>query len=134
MGSTATALAGFAGWYVLLTLVMASYRVYLTSATGKALNTFAPDGSDTPGLGRRLTRARDNCYESLPLFAALALVAQMTGRLDVTDGLAMWVLVARLGQSITHVISVSVPAVLVRATFFSAQMLIFLWWVIRLLG
>src|SRR2546423_7333837 len=98
MSATATALAGFAAWLVLLTFVLAFYRLYYGATTGKPVNSFEPDGSDTPGLGRRMTRARDNCFETLPVFAALALAAQISGRLDVTDGLAMWVLYARFAQ------------------------------------
>ena len=92
------------------------------------------DGSDVSAFGRRLTRARDNCYETLPLFAALALGASISGRLSVTDPLAMWVLWARIGQSVTHIASTSVPAVQVRFAFFAAQLLIYTWWAIQLLG
>ncbi len=134
MGPTATALAGFALWMTLLTFVLAFFRFWYSSSTGKDVTSFTPDGSDMPGLGRRLTRARDNCFETLPLFAALALAAQLAGRLEVTDGLAMWVLYSRLGQSITHIISVSLPAILVRATLFTVQLVIYLWWGIQLLG
>jgi len=94
----------------------------------------APDGSDTPGIGRRLTRARDNCFETLPVFAAIAVAAHISSRVDVTDGLAMWVLYARIGQSLTHIISTSPPAVLIRATLFTVQAVIYLAWSIRLLG
>ena len=134
MSSTATALAGFAAWLLALTLVLAFYRLYYGASTGKAVNSFAPDGSDTPGLGRRLTRARDNCFETLPVFAALGVAAQISGRLDVTNGLAMWVLYARFGQSITHVISTAQPAVLLRASLFVVQLVIYSYWAIRLLG
>jgi uncharacterized MAPEG superfamily protein len=134
MSATATALAGFAAWLVLLTFVLAFYRLYYGATTGKAVNSFAPDGSDTPGLGRRMTRARDNCFETLPVFAALAIAAQISGRLDVTDGLAMWALYARFGQSITHIISTSLPAVLLRASLFVVQLVIYSYWAIRLLG
>lgn len=133
MGSTATALVGFAGWFALLSLVLGLYRVRLVLSAGKAANTFATDGSDLDPLGRRLTRARDNCFETLPLFAALALGASLGGRLDVTDALAMWVLYARIAQSITHIVSTSVPGVMLRGTLFFVQILIYLWWVIRLL-
>src|SRR5438105_13029635 len=109
MPPTAIALAGFAAWLLILTFVLAFYRLYYSASTGKAVNSFAPDGSDTPGLGRRMTRARDNCFETLPVFAALAIAAQISGRLDVTDGLAMWVPYARFGQSFTHIISTAQP-------------------------
>ena len=134
MGRTATALIGFAGWLALLSIANGLYRVRLVLGGKKAVNSFATDGQDLDPLGHRLTRARNNCYETLPAFAALALGASMAGRLDVTDPLAMWVLYARIGQSVTHIISTSVPAVQLRAAFFLAQVLIYLWWAIRLLS
>ena len=134
MGRTATALVGFAGWFALLSVLLGIYRIRYVLGGRKAANTFATDGQDLDDLGHRLTRARNNCYETLPLFAALALGASIAGRLDVTDPLAMWVLYARIGQSLTHIASTSVPAVQLRGTFFFAQILIYAWWAIRLLG
>jgi uncharacterized MAPEG superfamily protein len=133
MGDTLTALAGFAAWYVVLTIVMGTFRMGRIVG-GKAANSFAVNGSDLPGFGERVTRARDNCYETLPIFGALALVAYATNQLAVTDPLAMWLLYARIGQSLTHMVSTSVPAVLVRANLFFAQMLIYLYWSFRLLA
>jgi uncharacterized MAPEG superfamily protein len=132
MGPTATALICYAGWFALLSIAIGLYRGRYVVA-GKAPNSFANDGTDLDAFGRRLTRARDNCFETLPLFAAIALGASIAGRLDVTDGLAMWVFYFRLGQSVTHLASTSVPAVNLRATFFFLQILIYLYWVIRLL-
>ena len=134
MGRTATALVGFAGWFALLSIALGVYRVRLVLGGRKAANTFAPDGQDHDPLGQSMTRARNNCFETLPAFAALALGASMAGRLDVTEPLAMWVLYARIGQSLTHIISTSVPAVQLRAALFFAQVLIYLWWAIRLLA
>ena len=134
MGATATAVIGFAGWYTLLSLALGVYRVGLVFGSGKAVNSFRVDGSDLEGIGQRLTRTRDNCYETLPIFAALAIGASMAGKLGVTDGLAMWVLWTRIGQSLTHLASTSVPAVLLRANLFFVQILIYLWWAIRLLA
>jgi uncharacterized MAPEG superfamily protein len=133
MGATATALVGFAGWFALLSFALGVYRIGLVLSGRKAANTFATDGSDLEPIGRRLTRARDNCYETLPLFAAIALGASLAGRLNVTDPLAMWVLYARIGQSLTHIASTSVPAVQIRASLFFVQVLIYGWWAIRLL-
>ncbi len=134
MGSTAVALAGFAGWYLLLTVALGMYRSALIFGGQKAANSFAPDGSDVSPFGRRLNRARDNCYENLPLFAALALAASLAGKTAVTDPLAMSVLYARLGQSLTHIASTSVPAVFVRFGFFVAQLAIFAIWTVNLIG
>lgn len=133
MGASATALVGFAGWYLLLTFALGFYRTSLVLTGQKAANSFAPDGSDVPPLGRRLNRARDNCYENLPLLAAIVLAASLTGKTNVTDPLAMVFLYARIGQSLTHLASTSEPAVFVRFGFFLAQLGIMAWWVIRLL-
>jgi len=133
MGRTATALVGFAGWFALLSIALGFYRIALVLSGSKTANTFATDGQDLDPLGQRLTRARNNCYETLPLFAALALGAYMRGRLAVTDPLAMWVLYARIGQSLTHIVSTSIPAVQLRATLFFAQIVIYLWWAFHLL-
>ena len=134
MGRTLTALLFFVAWYLVLTLALALYRVALVFGGRKAANTFAVSGSDLPGFGQRLTRARDNCYETLPAFAALALVASVMGKTQVTDPLAMWVVIARMGQSLAHVTSTSVPVVLVRANLFFFQVLVYLWWTVHLLG
>ena len=134
MSPTATGLIGFAAWFALLSTVLGFYRVALVLRGSKAANTFAPNGADLEPFGQRLTRARDNCFETLPLFAALALGAQLSGQLAVTDPLALWVLALRLGQSVTHLVSTSVPAVQLRAALFFAQMLIYLWWAFQLLG
>jgi uncharacterized MAPEG superfamily protein len=134
MGATATALVGFAGWYALLSIALGVHRIGLVLRGQKVANTFATNGSDLAPIGHRLTRARDNCYETLPLFAALAVGASIAGRLDVTDPLAMWVLYARIGQSVTHIASTSVPAVQLRAGLFFAQVFIYAWWAIRLLS
>jgi uncharacterized MAPEG superfamily protein len=134
MGKTATALVGFAGWFALLSVALGLYRLTFMRGGRKAINSFATDGQDLDPLGHRLTRARNNCYETLPVFVAIALGASIAGRLDVTDPLAMWVLYARIGQTLTHIVSTSAAAVQLRAAFFFAQVAIYIWWAIRLLG
>ncbi len=133
MGNTLTALAGFAAWFVVLTLVMGFFRIGLVLSGKKAANSFAVNGSDLPGFGQRVTRARDNCYETLPIFAALAIVAYASNRLAVTDPLAMWVLYARIGQSLCHLASLSVPVALLRANLFFVQVLVYAYWSYQLL-
>ena len=79
MGRTATALVGFAGWFALLSVALGVYRLTFVMGGRKAVNAFASDGQDLDSLGHRLTRARNNCYETLPLFAAIALGASIAG-------------------------------------------------------
>ena len=134
MSTTATALIGFAAWQLVLTLALAAYRTTLVQTGRKAANDFSPDGSDVSEFGQRLTRARDNCYENLPVFVALAAGASLAGKVALLDPLAMSLLYARIGQSVTHLVSTSVPAIFVRFGFYLVQLGIMLWWVRVLLG
>jgi len=133
MAPTATALLGFAAWYLLLTFALGFFRSGLVLSGKKAANTFATDGSDVGTFGRRLNRARDNCFETLPLFGAIALAATIANRVIVLDPLAMYVLYARVGQSATHLASTSIMAINVRFFFFIVQIAIYAIWVVQLL-
>lgn len=133
MSTSVTALAGFAALQVGLTFALGAFRTAMVLTGRKAANAFRTDGSDFPGFGQRLTRARDNCFENLPMFTALVVAASLAGRTTVTDPLALWVLAARIGQSVTHLASTSVPAIQVRFAFYLAQIAIMGWWAIRLL-
>lgn len=133
MSATLVALVGFATWTLLLVFSLAGLRVVYARRTGKDLNTFAPDGSDMDTLGQRWTRAHLNCVETLPPFAAIALAAVASGNAAVTDPLALPFLLLRLAQSTVHLISTSVPFVLIRATLFGVQVLILLRWAFGLL-
>jgi uncharacterized MAPEG superfamily protein len=128
MSPTLVALVAFALWTALLVLGLALLRGVTSQRTGKALNSFRPDGSDLEGLGQRWTRAHLNCLEVLPIFAAIALAAVVSGQSAVTDGLAMVVFYLRIAQSVVHLISTSVPFVMARAGLFAGQILILLYW------
>jgi uncharacterized MAPEG superfamily protein len=132
MTPSLVALCLFAGWTILLVVSLALYRALHAQRSGKALNTFAPDGADIGGLGQRLTRAHLNCLELLPVVGAVILAAAVAGRSAVTDPLAMPLLAARVAQSTVHLISTSVPMVLLRATLFVVQLAIVASWIVRL--
>ena len=133
MSVSAIALVGYAAWTLLLLGMLAVLRSSLTLSGQRAANSFGVDGSDVSPFSNRLCRAHANCYESLPVFATLVLVAITTGHAAITDALALWALVARVGQSTTHLISTSSLAVQVRFGFFLAQFLIQVWWAVSLL-
>jgi len=128
MSPTLVALVAFATWTALLVFGLAGLRVLIAQRTKKDLNSFLPDGSDLEGLGQRWTRAHLNCLEFLPIFGAVTLAAVTSGHAAVTDGLAMAAFYLRLGQSLVHLVSTSVPFVLIRATLFVGQVLIVLHW------
>ncbi len=133
MSRSLVALVGFAAWQLLLTFGLGFFRTSLVLSGRRAANSFSPDGSDVTGIGQRYTRARDNCYENLPMFGAIIAGAALAGRSAVTDPLAMIVLYARIAQSATHIASTSVPAVFARFGFYLVQLSIMAWWVIQLL-
>ncbi len=132
MSPTATCLLGLAAWSVFTTIMLLVPRIRATMAEGKALNSFDPAGNDLGDFGRRVTRAHANCYENLAVAAAVLLYAIATDQTAITNGLAMTFLGARVLQSVIHMFSTSVPAVLVRATLFFVQVFILIIWIYRL--
>ena len=72
--------------------------------------------------------------EGLPLFGGLLVVALVMGQSGVTDGLAPWLLGARIVQSSIHLASTIVVAVNVRFTAFAVQLAIGVYWVWALLA
>ena len=132
MNNTAMALLGFTSWTLFLVFSIAMLRGFWSLKGGHALNAFAPDGSDVSPFSNRICRAHANCVESLPVFAAITLYALATEQTAVTDSLALYVLAARIGQSTIHIISTSVPAVLVRANLFTVQVGIMGWLLFQL--
>jgi len=127
MTATACALLSFVAWSIVLTFALVGTRLAAASG-GKALNTFDPAGGDVEGLGKRVTRAHANSLENLAIMAGLLLYAIATNNTAVTDGLAGLVVGARVVQSVVHIASTSVPAVLIRATAFTVQMVVGLIW------
>ena len=134
MSNTQCALLGLASWQVLMLFLLAGFRLYTSATQKKAANTYAPDGSDVPGIGQRLVRVHANCYENIPLFLALLLYAMASNQTAITDPGAMILLGARIGQSVVHMISTSVPAVLLRFTLFLVQVLTAVCWLYQFLN
>ncbi len=134
MSNTQCALLGLASWQVIVLLLLAGFRIYVAATQKKAANTFAPDGSDVPGFGQRLVRVHANCYENIPLYLALLLFAIVSQQTAVTDSGALILLGARIGQSVAHMISTSLPAVMLRFTLFVVQVLTVICWLYRFLA
>lgn len=134
MTPTLIALIGFALWTMTLTGMIGASRAYIARSTGKAPNTFAANGEDLGGFSQRLARAHANCYENLPVWAAILLSVQISGMHALSDPLAPWILLARLLQSIVHLTSTSVPAVFLRFGFFVVQIALLLVIAVRALA
>ena len=128
MSTTAIALIGLMMWSVALTFGLVFTRTAAIMRKEKALNDFQADGRDMSPFGHRMTRAHANSLEFLAASVGLMLLAVATGHTDITDKLAMILLYCRVGQSLIHIISTSVPMVMCRATLFSVQMIILAYW------
>jgi len=134
MSASAVALLGYATWTLALLGGIAVLRGALTLSGQRAANSFAVSGEDVSPFSARLCRAHANCYETLPAFAGIVLLAIVSGNAPITDPLALWALVARIGQSTVHLLSTSNRAVRVRFALLFVQFLIQIWWAVRLFG
>ena len=132
MSPSALALVGYVAWTILLVIWIITYRTGLFLSGKHAANGFDPSGADLSEFSARLCRAHANCYENLPAFGALVLLAIATDQTSITDPLARWVLVARVAQSTVHLMSTSELAVTVRVTLYAVQLGIMAYWVYQL--
>ena len=133
MSNTAYALTGFVSWALFLLVVMESIRTFLVLTGRVAANGFTPDNSGLSPFMQRLARAHANCVEGLPIFGGLLAIAIMMSRTGITDTLALWLLGARIVQSIIHLVSTSPLAVSLRFTAFAVQLVIAVHWSWRLM-
>ena len=126
----------FALWAIALLAGILLWRGFMIMKKDVALNTIPhgqPHGSDAYW---RLNRAHMNTLENLPIFAALVLAAMTVGNAELREPLtaAAWlVFFARVGQSVTHMISTSVIFVGIRFTFFITQVGAFTYMALSLL-
>lgn len=128
MSKSALVLTLFISWTLLLLVLMEAVRSYRVVAGLSRSNEFRPDNANLSPFMQRLARAHANCVESLPVLGGLLVVALVTGRAEITDALAPWLLGARVIQSSIHLASVDVIAVNARFTAFAVQMAIALYW------
>jgi len=120
------ALIGFTAWTLLLVLVIFAWRGIEIVINGKKADSWTR-GKDVaaPGLIRRIEHAHINCLENLPIFAVIVLAAAAMGKSAVTEPYAMYVLYARVAQTLTHMVGVSHWLVMLRATFWAIQLILF---------
>ena len=132
MSTTLTALLGFISWTLFLLLLMEGLRVRLVASGTIPPNGFNPENSNLSPFMQRLARAHANCLEGLPLFGGVMLLAAIAGKSSITDPLAYVLLGARVLQSVIHLASISVPAVNARFAAFAVQLVIAVYWVVKL--
>ena len=131
MESTAAAILWLVMWWALLMVQLPLVRLLASRKTGSMA--FDPNGFDLQGYGRRLTRAIANCQENIPIYIGVLLFAIVTDTTAITNATAIWLLYARIAQSVTHLLSTSSPMILLRFFFFLVQFLLIVCWVVQML-
>jgi hypothetical protein len=112
---------------------MEAIRCWLVLSKQVPSNGFRPDNDNLAPFMQRLARAHLNCLEGLPVFGGLMVVALLLSKGAVTDGLALWLVAARVVQSTIHLASLGVVAVNARFAAFAVQIAIAIYWVWKLL-
>jgi uncharacterized MAPEG superfamily protein len=130
-----SALLVFAALPLVLTLLYVGHRVANILLAGAPADSWTR-GSDTavPAFFQRAQHAQLNVLENLPIFAAIVVAAQALGRTAAIDPLAPYLVLARLAQTATHLIGVTHSLVIVRAGFFTIQVVLFVMMFARLLS
>ncbi|MFB3083836.1 MAG: MAPEG family protein [Gammaproteobacteria bacterium] len=123
-------LLGFAAWTVIS--VLASVGVYRWGGSFRAraaLMDFPAEATPGSDWYARAMRAHANCIEDLPIYAAVVVAIIATGVHSHTLAvLALVLLVARVGQTITHIaLQPSNVAVAVRFGLYAAQLVCMIW-------
>ncbi len=131
MSATESTILWLVMWWAVLMVQLPLIRMLASKTTGSM--SFDPDGQDLEGYGRRLTRAVANCQENLPLFIGVLLFAMVTDHTAITNATACWLLYARIGQSVAHLISTATPMVMVRFGFYLVQVALIVCWVVQML-
>ncbi|MCH7980329.1 MAG: MAPEG family protein [Proteobacteria bacterium] len=131
MNATIATLLLYVAWTMVLLFMLAYVRVSLTLTGKRQANSFDPSGVDVSPFCNRLCRAHANCYESFPILGGLLLLAIATDNTAITDGLAYYLIGARILQSTMQLVSSSNVAVQFRFAFFVAQLGIAVWWIVQ---
>lgn len=119
-------------WMMVLLFAMLVVRV---KAVRKGLRAkeITPFNENISPFANRLSRAHANCYENLPIFAVIVLVAAMNDALDLLQGTALIFIAARILQSCVHMYSGRMRVVMIRGAFFGVQVFLQIYWAIALL-
>lgn len=122
-------LLAFAVWTIAVLLFSVGVYRWSRILTGRVeIKDFRADRVEGADWYQRAMRAHANCVENLPVFAVLVFVLYVTGiSSPAVNVMAVTIMVARVCQSITHIVLVQTNVVAaVRFLFFFAQVACFL--------
>ena len=115
-------------WAIALVLMVGADRVLQVIRGEAKANSFTPGIPHGSDAYWRINRAHLNTLENLPIFAAIVLSAYVVGQGTATFNLLATIVVcARIVQSVIHIASGSVTAVVLRFTAFAVQLVCEVW-------
>lgn len=118
----------YAGWILVLALFYALPRVPQALLGQKRIDSWERGKEPIdPMFLQRAKSAHLNCLENFPVFAGVVAMAGLMGEVDAISAIAVFVLYARIAQSVSHILGTSFILVMLRATFFLIQVFITLY-------
>lgn len=122
MTDPVTPLLAYCLWTLALAVVTLGGRTLLV-VTGRArADAFPPYEYDPGRFLDRASRAWLNALETLPVYASLVFAALYTEQTEAAITPALWIFLARVGQSVVHLVGVNHWLVQVRFTFLLIQL------------
>lgn len=126
---TELVLLGLCAWSLVLLMVLISWRSLRVLSGKQAINGFSSDGHEIGADNQRLVRAVANSLENLPISAAVFLFAISTGHSALLAPYAPLFLMARICQSLIHIVSTSPLAVALRFSAYALQLGLLVYWI-----
>lgn len=125
----------YAGWILFLALLYALPRVPKALLGTTKIDSWER-GKDPidPMYLQRAKSAHLNCLENFPVFAAVVGMAGLLGKVELISTFAALVFYARIGQSVSHILGTSFILIMLRATFFLAQVFLTLYMIYLLIA
>ena len=117
----------FALWTLALLVITLAGRSALVLLGKARANDFPPYSYDPARFFDRTARAYQNCLETLPVLAALVLASELVDYHSQAGQFTLWILMARLLQSTTHLIGAGHWLVFIRFHFFLVQVVLMAW-------
>ncbi|WP_367607367.1 MAPEG family protein [Legionella sp. W05-934-2] len=128
MSPTVLMLMGFITWSIILLLGVSVSRFHAVGSGRFHLRHITPDGEMLAPFAHRIHRAQMNCLENLPMVVGVCLIAFMLNQVQLIDPLAYLFLTCRIAQSLVHLYSVRIYAVMARFLLYAVQIALLIYW------
>lgn len=109
-------------WMIVLLLLYTGPRIPQALVGAKPIDSWERNRAPVDAaFFQRAKGAHLNCIENLPLFVGVVAIAALMNQIAIADGVAAYVLYARVAQGVIHMSGTSFIQIMLRATFFLIQ-------------